>query len=281
MADEEQKLRALSAAAALLEPDGRLVFDVFAPSEEDIEETDGLWLEREPGIFERADWDARERTLTLSVRSHEHAATMELHWLSAPEWHHLVEQAGLEVVDLYGWFDRRPVRRRRGPDLGLRALLRVRRDEARAYSELDRVAHAHDARLEHLRVDAEAGLAVDRAARVEQLAEDVPVATPGIRARRGNRAARRRNADEQRRLAGPHPAIAPPLLLERVEPVELEQHPEAAPVAVDQADRRARDERRRARVGRPGAVVSLDERQRAADEIGQRVCPRALDRVSS
>ncbi len=108
MVDEEQKLRALSAAAALLDPDGRLVFDVFAPSEEDIEETDGLWLEREPGIFERADWDARERTLTLTVRSHEHAATMELHWLSAPEWNHLVEQAGLEAADLYGWFDRRP-----------------------------------------------------------------------------------------------------------------------------------------------------------------------------
>ena len=63
MADDDDRGRALGAAAAMLEPGGRLVFDVFAPSDEDIEETDGLWLEREPGIFERADWDPRERTL--------------------------------------------------------------------------------------------------------------------------------------------------------------------------------------------------------------------------
>jgi SAM-dependent methyltransferase len=106
--DEAEKLRALEAAAAVLEPGGRLVFDVFAPSHRDIEETDGIWLEREPGIFERADWDERERTLVLSVRGGEQSATMELHWLSPPEWHALIERAGLEVEALYGWFDRRP-----------------------------------------------------------------------------------------------------------------------------------------------------------------------------
>jgi SAM-dependent methyltransferase len=108
MPDETEKLRALSAAAALLEPEGRLVFDVFTPSTRDIEETDGLWLEREPGIFERADWDSRGRTLVLSVRGGEQAATMELHWLSPPEWNALIEDAGLAVEALYGWFDRRP-----------------------------------------------------------------------------------------------------------------------------------------------------------------------------
>ena len=63
MPDEEQKLRALRAARELLEPGGRLVFDVFAPSSEDIAETHGIWLEREDGIFERADWDEASRTL--------------------------------------------------------------------------------------------------------------------------------------------------------------------------------------------------------------------------
>jgi SAM-dependent methyltransferase len=106
--DEREKLRALSAAASLLEPDGRLVFDVFAPSAEDIEETDGIWLEREPGIFERADWNERSRTLVLSVRGGEDGATFELHWLSPPEWNALIEEAGLVVDELYGWFDRRP-----------------------------------------------------------------------------------------------------------------------------------------------------------------------------
>ncbi len=33
---------------------------------------------------------------------------MELHWLSAPEWNALIEDAGFEVEALYGWFDRRP-----------------------------------------------------------------------------------------------------------------------------------------------------------------------------
>src|SRR4051812_14070136 len=64
---DEERLRALGAARSLLVPGGRLVFDVFAPSARDIRETNGRWLEREPEIWERADWDADERTLTLSV----------------------------------------------------------------------------------------------------------------------------------------------------------------------------------------------------------------------
>ncbi len=108
MRDEGEKLRALRAAHALLEPGGRLVFDVFAPSRQDIAETHGLWLEREPGIFERADWDEGTRTLRLSVRSGDSAAAMELHWLSALEWRRLIDEAAFEVEALYGWFDRRP-----------------------------------------------------------------------------------------------------------------------------------------------------------------------------
>ena len=109
MPDEEEKLRVLRAAADVLAADGRVVFDVFAPSPEDIAETDGRWLEREPGIFERADWDQASRTLTLAVRSESDAATaFTLHWLSATEWRGLIARAGLEVEALHGWFDRRP-----------------------------------------------------------------------------------------------------------------------------------------------------------------------------
>lgn len=108
METEAEKLRALGAARDLLGPEGRLVFDVFAPDRDDIEETHGRWLEREPGIWERADWDEGARTLTLSVRSGEVAATFGLHWLSSPEWHALLERAGFAVEVLYGWFDRRP-----------------------------------------------------------------------------------------------------------------------------------------------------------------------------
>ena len=84
------------------------MFDVFAPSREDIEETHDRWLEREPGIFERADWDEGSRTLSLSVRSGGAETTFGLHWLSAPEWLRLLDEAGLEAEELYGWFDLRP-----------------------------------------------------------------------------------------------------------------------------------------------------------------------------
>jgi SAM-dependent methyltransferase len=108
MTTEADRLSALRAARGLLAPGGRLVFDVFAPSREDVEETHGRWLEREPGIFERADWDEGERTLTLSVRRGEEASTMHLAWLSPPEWRQLLDRAGFDVEAQWGWFDRRP-----------------------------------------------------------------------------------------------------------------------------------------------------------------------------
>ena len=95
--------------ATLLEPGGRLVFDVFAPSTEDIAETDGRWLEREPGIFERADWDQvsphpdalgawrrvgrdDEPALALGAR----VAAPARRWQAS------------RSSSTYGWFDRRP-----------------------------------------------------------------------------------------------------------------------------------------------------------------------------
>ena len=108
METEDEKLRALGAARSLLEPGGRYVFDVFAPSRDDIDETHDRWIEREPGIFERAVWDEGSRTLSLSVRSGDATATFGLHWLSAPEWLSLLGRAGFAVEAVYGWFDSRP-----------------------------------------------------------------------------------------------------------------------------------------------------------------------------
>jgi SAM-dependent methyltransferase len=108
MPDEAQRLRGLRAAHDLLRPGGRFVFDVFAPGERDIEETHGRWIEREPGISERAQWDEQKRTLTLGVRGPEDETTLTLAWISPAEWHALIERAGLAVEECYGWFDRRP-----------------------------------------------------------------------------------------------------------------------------------------------------------------------------
>jgi SAM-dependent methyltransferase len=108
LARDEERLDALRAAYALLVPGGRFVFDVFAPSRTDVDDTDGRWLEREPGIWERADWDLEERRLLLSVRGDAGETTMELWWSSPPEWRALLEEAGFDVLACYGWFDMTP-----------------------------------------------------------------------------------------------------------------------------------------------------------------------------
>jgi SAM-dependent methyltransferase len=108
LADAGERLAAFRAARELLIPGGRLIFDVFAPSADDIEDTHARWLEREPGIWERADWDDSDRRLTLTVRSGDAESSMTLAWLSPDEWGLLLEQAGFEVEACYGWFDRRP-----------------------------------------------------------------------------------------------------------------------------------------------------------------------------
>jgi SAM-dependent methyltransferase len=108
LADDAERLEALNAARELLVEDGRLIFDVFAPSREDIESTNGRWLEREPGIWERADWDEDGRRLVLGVRSAQGETTMTLSWLAVSEWRELLERAGFAVDACYGWFDRRP-----------------------------------------------------------------------------------------------------------------------------------------------------------------------------
>jgi SAM-dependent methyltransferase len=107
MPNDGEKLKVLRAAAKLLLPGGQLVFDVFTPSRQDIDETDGRWIEREPEIFERADWDEAARTLKLSVRRGEEATSFTLQWLDEAGWRALIAEAGLAVEALYGWFDGR------------------------------------------------------------------------------------------------------------------------------------------------------------------------------
>jgi SAM-dependent methyltransferase len=106
--DDRERLEALGAARELLIPGGWLAFDVFAPGPQDIDETHGRWIEREPGIYERADWNLDDRTLTLGVRGDGGETTMQLAWLSPPEWRLLIERAGFELEAVFGWFDRRP-----------------------------------------------------------------------------------------------------------------------------------------------------------------------------
>ena len=103
-ADRRLALRAVS--RGLSPGHGRFVFDVFTPSAADIADTHGRFLEREPGIWERADWDEATRTLILRLRSGNAESEMSLAWLSVPEWRQLLVEEGFVVDALYGWFDR-------------------------------------------------------------------------------------------------------------------------------------------------------------------------------
>jgi SAM-dependent methyltransferase len=105
---DEDRRAALAAAYRLLVPGGRFVFDVFAPSSADVAETNGRWLERERGIWERADWDVERRVLTLSVRGEDAETSMTLSWIPTEDWRRLLEEAGFEILACYGWFDLRP-----------------------------------------------------------------------------------------------------------------------------------------------------------------------------
>jgi SAM-dependent methyltransferase len=108
METDTDRRQALRAARKLVADGGRFVFDVFEPSVADIEETQGRWLEREPGIWERADWDRAGRTLILRLRGPDAESEMSLAWLPVDDWEELLDEEGFEVEALYGWFDGQP-----------------------------------------------------------------------------------------------------------------------------------------------------------------------------
>ena len=110
METDRDRRAVLRVVARLLAPGGRFVFDVFTPGADDIADTHGRWLEREPGIWERAEWHEDTRTLILRVRGPDGDAEMSLAWLSVPEWKELLRDEGFVVDAVYGWFDRTPWR---------------------------------------------------------------------------------------------------------------------------------------------------------------------------
>ena len=109
LSSDEERRGVFRAARERLEPSGALAFDVFHPATEDVAETHDRWLEREPGIWERARWDAARRELELAVRTATSEAAMDLWWLEPDDWRRLLGEAGFGAVETYGWFDRAPL----------------------------------------------------------------------------------------------------------------------------------------------------------------------------
>jgi SAM-dependent methyltransferase len=108
MQTDADRRAALRAVHGRLAEDGRFVFDVFTPAHDDIAETHGRWLEREPGIYEHAEWDEVRHTLVLRVMGGGAEAELSLAWLPIDQWRALLDEEGFAVEELYGWFDRTP-----------------------------------------------------------------------------------------------------------------------------------------------------------------------------
>ena len=115
--DDERRRLAPAAAAGLLAPGGRFIFDVFEPTAADIRATHDRWIARREGISERPLWDAEERRLELEVRLPARIVPMTLEWRSADEWRLLCAEAGLTVVAAHAGFDGAPLQHEQGDQI--------------------------------------------------------------------------------------------------------------------------------------------------------------------
>lgn len=107
---DTERLAAFGAAHAMTSEYGFLAFDVFAPTPEDIEATQGRWHHRESGARERADWHRPDGTTRIEVEMRGRTTTLVLHPAPAQHWLDLVEAAGFEVITVWGDFAGGPVR---------------------------------------------------------------------------------------------------------------------------------------------------------------------------
>jgi SAM-dependent methyltransferase len=105
LAGDDERRRALRAAASLLADGGQFIFDVFEPSAADIRATHDRWIARSEGISELPLWDTEERRLELDVRLPGKVVSMTLEWRNAAEWRALCADAGLTVIAAYAGFE--------------------------------------------------------------------------------------------------------------------------------------------------------------------------------
>ena len=114
LSGDDERRRALAAAATLLAPGGQFIFDVFEPTAADIHATHDRWIPRHEGISEHPRWDAEARRLALTVRLPGRAIQMTLEWRSAAEWIELCGEAGLTVVSAESGFEGEPLTHQKG-----------------------------------------------------------------------------------------------------------------------------------------------------------------------
>ena len=117
LADDGEQVEALTAARAALAPDGRLVFNVFAPSRTTSRRPTVAGSSASPASTTRRMGRERPHAHPL-VRGPSGAATMALSWISREEWQRLLEETGFTCRGLLQ-LSTAPIPRRRGHRLRL------------------------------------------------------------------------------------------------------------------------------------------------------------------
>ena len=93
--------------AANLRPGGRFAWNAFCFNYRIAAEVEG----HHPKIRSRTRSGMRPGDNRVDIEL-DAGGAISLWWVTRSEWEGLIDVAGLEVEALYGWFDRRPVRRR-------------------------------------------------------------------------------------------------------------------------------------------------------------------------
>lgn len=99
-----ERVSVLRRVAASLVGGGRFAWNAFVFDPRVAAELDGRWRV-ENGVRHRSDYDFGARRIDLTLET---GASVPLWWVERDEWQAAIDEAGLEVEALYGWFDRRP-----------------------------------------------------------------------------------------------------------------------------------------------------------------------------
>jgi SAM-dependent methyltransferase len=100
----DERVTVMRRVREALVPGGRFAWNAFVFDPAIAAEIDGVWRD-ENGVRNRSTYDYDERRIDLEL---EGGARVPLWWVDRAEWEAAVDDAGLEVEELYGWFDRRP-----------------------------------------------------------------------------------------------------------------------------------------------------------------------------
>lgn len=102
--DHAARVNVMRRAHDALVPGGRFAWNAFVFDPAVAAEIAGVWRD-EHGVRNRSTYDFDERRIDLEL---ENGATVPLWWVERDEWEAAIAEAGLELEELYGWFDRRP-----------------------------------------------------------------------------------------------------------------------------------------------------------------------------